>query len=146
MGRSESVAELPSWARRLLEDAAVGHLGLIDEAGGPRVLPVSFAVCGEQLVTAIDHKPKRRAGAELARVRWLRRRPVAALTVDHYSDDWTQLAWVQALGQVAVLDASDAEDALAALLARHEQYRTRPPAGPVLALAPQRMLWWRASE
>jgi PPOX class probable F420-dependent enzyme len=124
----------------------VAHLGLIDDAGRPRVLPVTFAVCGTQLVTAIDHKPKRREGAELARVRWLRARPSAALTVDVYDDEWSRLAWVQALGDVFVLDVPDAADAIAALVARYEPYRRQPPAGPVLALSPERLLWWAASE
>src|SRR5947209_12300630 len=91
MGRSASVAELPGWACRLLESERIGHLGLLDDAGSPRVLPVVFAVSGHTLVTAVDHKPKRRPGDELARVKWLRARPRAALTIDHYDDDWSRL-------------------------------------------------------
>jgi PPOX class probable F420-dependent enzyme len=130
----------------LLAHARVAHLGLLDDHARPRVLPVTFAVCGTRLVTAVDHKPKRRRGGDLARVRWLRARPSAALTVDRYDDDWTALAWVQALGEVDVLDAAAAPAAVAALAARYEPYRTQPPAGPVLALVPERLLWWRASE
>jgi PPOX class probable F420-dependent enzyme len=146
MGRSESVAELPSWARSLLADARVARMGLLDDRGRPRVLPVTFAECGARLVTAVDHKPKRRCGEDLARVRWLRARPSAALTVDRYDEDWKALAWIQALGDVDVLDVTAAPDAVAALAARYEPYRTQPPAGPVLALSPERLLWWRASE
>jgi PPOX class probable F420-dependent enzyme len=130
----------------LLKVARVARLGLLDDAGRPRVLPVTFAVCGERLVSAVDDKPKRRRGEDLARVRWLRARPAAALTVDRYDEDWTRLEWVQALGEVEVLDAAVAPDAIAALSARYEPYRALPPAGPVLALAPSRLLWWRASE
>jgi hypothetical protein len=57
MGRSASVAELPKWARALLETSRVGRLGLVD---------------------------------------------------------------------------------------RYEQYRDRPPAGPVIELAPDRIVWWKA--
>ena len=145
MGFSASVAELPGWARRLLESSRVGRLGLVDGDGAPRVLPVTYALFEEELVSAVDDKPKRRRGEELARVRWLRARPRASLTVDHYDDDWSQLAWVQALGTVRVTDAAGAPDALAALTARYSQYRARPPAGPVLVLAPDRLLWWRAA-
>ncbi len=130
----------------MLEDAHVAHLGLLDDSGRPRVLPVTFAVCGERLVTAVDQKPKQRPGEDLARVRWLRARPSAALTVDHYDDDWSGLAWVQALGEVDVLDVSAAGAAVAALVARYTPYRMEPPAGPVLALSPERLLWWRATE
>ena len=146
MGRSASVAELPGWARRLLEDAPVARLGLLDDEGAPRVLPITFAVAGDRLVSAIDHKRKRVTGEHLARVRWLRARPAAALTVDRYDDDWARLEWLQVLGEVEIVDAAAAPDAIAALVARYEPYRTRPPAGPVLALTPSRLLWWRASE
>ncbi|HEY1591365.1 MAG TPA: pyridoxamine 5'-phosphate oxidase family protein [Solirubrobacteraceae bacterium] len=143
MGWSASVAELPEWARGLLASAPVARLGMIDDDGAPRVLPVTFAVTGSALVTAVDHKPKRRPGAELARVKWLRAHPRAALTVDRYDDDWSRLAWVQALGVVRVLSVEDAPDAIAALVARYPQYVDRAPGGPVLMLVPERLLWWR---
>jgi PPOX class probable F420-dependent enzyme len=144
MGRSRNVAELPRWAVELLEQSRVARLGLIDGDGNPRVLPVTYALSGRRLVSAVDHKPKRRPGGELARVRWLRARPRAALTVDRYDDDWSSLAWVQAVGAVQVLDPTDAPEALAALTERYPQYRLRPPGGPVLALEPARLVWWRA--
>ena len=144
MGSCASVAELPSWARELLERSRVARLGLLDDTGGPRVLPVTYAIDAGALVTAIDHKPKRLEPERLARVRWLQARPMAALTVDHYEEDWSQLAWVQALGQVAIIDAADAPDAVGVLTSRYPQYRVQPPAGPVLKLTPKRVLWWRA--
>jgi PPOX class probable F420-dependent enzyme len=98
------------------------------------------------LVSAVDDKPKRVPGGQLARVRWLRARAEATLTVDHYDDDWSQLAWVQALGEVRVLDAASAPESLEALAERYRAYRERPPAGPVLALRPERLVWWRASD
>jgi PPOX class probable F420-dependent enzyme len=128
----------------LLAGSRVGRLGLLDDDGAPRVLPVTYAVNGESLVTAVDQKPKRRTGEALARVRWLRARPAAALTVDHYDDDWSALAWVQVLGSVQILDAMSAPEAMAALAERYEPYRTDPPAGPLLVLEPDRVLWWHA--
>lgn len=146
MGSSASVAELPTWAHALLREAPVARLGLIDDEGAPRVLPVTFAVAGGTLVSAVDHKRKVLAGERLARVRWLRARPQAALTVDRYDADWSRLAWVQALGEVTVFDVRSAPESIAALRARYPQYEQRPPAGPVLVLTPRRLLWWRASE
>jgi len=128
----------------LLETARVGRLGLADEEGAPRVLPVTFAVAGGRIWSAIDDKPKRTA--EPARLRFLRRDPRAALTVDRYSDDWDRLAWVQVLGEVRIVEVSRAAEGLAALRSKYVQYRDRPPPGPVLALEPQRYLWWRASD
>jgi PPOX class probable F420-dependent enzyme len=129
----------------LLEDSRVAHLGLLDDDGRPRVLPVTYALSEGLLVSAVDHKRKRLAGERLARVRWLRARPQAALTIDRYDEDWTALAWVQAIGRMSVIDAARAPAAIAALTERYEPYRTQPPAGPVLALTPERVLWWRAS-
>ncbi len=144
MGRSESVAKLPEWARELLDRSRVARLGLLDDDGAPRVLPVTYALADGALVTAIDDKPKTRPPERLARVRWLRERPRAALTVDHYEDDWSRLAWVQAIGRVKILDAAEAPDALAALTRRYAQYRDRTPDGPILRLEPDRLVWWRA--
>ena len=146
MGSGESVAELPGWARELLESSPVARLGLTDDSGLPRVLPVTFAICGSELVSAIDHKPKRRPGTAPARVRWARARPGAALTVDHYDEDWSALAWVQALGSLEVIAAAEAPEAIGALAERYPQYRERPPQGPVLSLSPERLLWWRAAD
>ncbi len=102
------------------------------------MLPVTFALAGGLLASAVDEKPKRAPEVELARVRWLRRRPAAALTVDHYDDDWSRLAWVQALGPVEVADVADHPQALAALQAKYVPYRDRVPPGPLLLLRPRR--------
>jgi PPOX class probable F420-dependent enzyme len=144
MGRSASVAELPRWARELLEQGRVGRLGIVADDGGPRVQPVTYALADGAIVTAVDHKRKDVPADRLARVRWLRVRPWAALTVDHYEEDWSQLAWVQAIGPVAILAAGDAPKAIAALCERYAPYRDRSPAGPILSLRPERVLWWRA--
>jgi PPOX class probable F420-dependent enzyme len=144
MGQSASVADLPGWARALLEDSRVARLGIADDDGAPRVLPVTYAVLDDAIVTAIDHKRKEVPADRLARLRWVRARPRAALTVDHYDDDWSQLAWVQAIGPITILEAADAPAAIAALTQRYAPYRNQPPGGPVLSLAPERVLWWRA--
>jgi PPOX class probable F420-dependent enzyme len=146
MGSSASVAELPEWARELLDESRVARMGFVDDDGAPRVLPVTYAVAGETIFSAVDQKRKRVAGAQLARVRWLRSRPRAALTVDRYDEDWSRLAWVQVLGSVRILELGNSPKALAALIGRYPPYASEPPAGPLLALTPTRVLWWRASE
>jgi PPOX class probable F420-dependent enzyme len=140
---ARTLDDLPRWARELLEGAPVGRLGLLDDADRPRVLPVTFAIDCGALWTAIDRKPKRTA--EPARLRYLRRRPHAALTVDRYADDWAELAWVQVLGPVEAIDARDAQAAIGALAEKYPPYRADQPPGPVLRLAPERVLFWQAS-
>jgi PPOX class probable F420-dependent enzyme len=142
MGWSASVAELPSWARSLIESTRVAHLGLTDDGGRPRVLPVTFAVAASNLVTAIDHKRKQVPPDRLARIRWLQGNPQAALTIDHYEEDWSRLAWVQALGTIQILEANNAPEAIEALTQRYEQYQSTPPTGPILQLTPERLIWW----
>jgi len=134
--------ELPAWVQRMLESERVARLGLLDDEDRPRVLPVTFALAGGAIYSAIDQKPK--ASAEPARLRYLRRRPEAALTVDHYEDDWARLAWVQVLGRVEVL--ADEPAGMDALIAKYEQYQAEPPPGPLLKLVPERALHWRADS
>lgn len=134
---------LPGWALALLQDSRVGRLGLIDDHDRPRVLPISYAVSDGLLFNAVDHKPKRTR--ELARIRFLRRNPAAALNVDLYHDEWSKLAWVQLLGEVDVLDVLPV-DALDALVEKYAPYRRRPPTGPFLRFRVERALTWRAAD
>ena len=135
---------LPGWARGLLEECQVGHLALLDDHDRPRVLPVTFAHAENAVWSAVDRKSKR--SPEPARVRFLRRRPEAALCVDRYDDDWSRLAWVQLLGRVELRDAESAPRALEALAERYPRYRDEPPPGPLLRLEVERALHWRALE
>lgn len=128
----------------MLRTERVGRLGLVDDHDRPRVLPVTFALAEGALFSAIDNKPK--TSREPARLRYLRRRPEAALTVDRYDDDWTKLAWVQVLGYVQLLALADGPMAMEALAAKYEPYRRDPPPGPLLKLVPERVLHWRASD
>jgi PPOX class probable F420-dependent enzyme len=141
-----TLEELPPWASELLGSARVGHLGLVDGHGRPRVMPVTFARVGGALWTAIDSKPKRAHGEDVARVRWLRASPQAALTVDRYDDDWSRLAWVQALCMASVVEVDGHGAVLEALAARYQSYRSEPPAGPLIELRPERILCWRAQD
>jgi PPOX class probable F420-dependent enzyme len=139
---SGAFSDLPPWARGLLEESRVGRLGFVDEDDRPRVLPVTYALAEGALWSAIDDKPKR--STEPARLRYLRRRPQAALTVDRYEDDWSRLAWVQVLCDVEIVDADSARDAMDVLRAKYAPYRESSPPGPLIRLAPRRALWWSA--
>jgi PPOX class probable F420-dependent enzyme len=141
--RATTLKELPGWAIELLEESRVARLGFVDSEDRPRVLPVTYALHGGAIWSAVDQKPKR--AGEPARIQYLRRRPEAALTVDRYSDAWEELRWIQALGDVEILAAGDAPGALEALIRKYEPYRSQPPPGPLIRLAPGRYLWWSAA-
>jgi PPOX class probable F420-dependent enzyme len=141
-----TLEQLPSWAVELLDRARVAHLGLLDGQARPRVLPITFAVVAGAVWSAVDDKPKRRSGEDLARVGWLRARPASALTVDHYDADWTRLAWVQILGSTSVLEPAGQDPVMEALAARYPPYRARSPRGPLLRLVPERVICWSARD
>jgi PPOX class probable F420-dependent enzyme len=139
---ASALTDMPAWAKELLETSRVGRLGFLDDRDRPRVLPVTYALSSGALWSAIDRKPKR--ASEPARLRYLRRRPQAALTVDRYDDDWSELAWVQVLADAEIVEPDEAPDAMAALRAKYEPYRESAPPGPLIRLAPRRVLWWSA--
>jgi PPOX class probable F420-dependent enzyme len=127
-----------------VEAARVAHLGLVDSHGRPRVLPITYAVVDGVVWSAVDDKPKRVPGEDLARVRWLRALPQVTVTVDRYDDDWSKLAWVQILGVAAVVDVAGNDYVLDALARRYPAYREKPPGGPLIRLEPERVVCWRA--
>jgi PPOX class probable F420-dependent enzyme len=139
-----SLEKLSPWAAALTREARVARLAFLDDDDRPRVLPVTFAVTDGAVWSAIDEKPKR--VPEPARVRWLRRRPEAALCIDVYSDDWDRLAWVQLLGRVEILELDQGAAGLDALVAKYQPYRDRRPPGPLLRLEVERALEWRAAD
>jgi PPOX class probable F420-dependent enzyme len=138
--------QLPAWALELLARGRVARLGLVDLEGAPRVQPVTFALHAGRLWSAIDAKPKRVPPERLARVRFIAREPRVSLTVDRYEEDWARLAWVQVLARAALVgaDGPAGAGALRALREKYPQYRSAPPAGPLLELTPRRFLWWSA--
>jgi PPOX class probable F420-dependent enzyme len=127
-------------ARERFAAARVARLATADASGRPHLVPIVFAVAGDEVVSAVDAKPKRTTA--LRRLANVRENPRVALLADHYEDDWSALWWVRADGRARVLEGDDG--AVAALAERYEQYRADPPAGPVLAITVERWSGWRA--
>ena len=132
---------MPSWppaiAEERLAQARVGRLATVTAEGRPHVVPVCFALHEGRIYTAVDAKPKRTAA--LARLDNVRATGRASLLVDHYEEDWSRLWWVRADGPAEVIESDAAIDALAA---KYDQYRAARPAGPVIAIAPDRWRSW----
>jgi PPOX class probable F420-dependent enzyme len=131
--------------RRLVASSRVGHLATADADGMPHVVPVCFALQGEVVYSAVDHKPKR--GPRLRRVANIESTGRACLLVDAYDDaDWSRLWWVRLDGRARVVQAApERSAALAALTRRYAQYAERPPTGPVLALDVTRWSGWSSA-
>ena len=125
-------------ARGRFAAARVARLATIGADGRPHLVPVTFAVAGEEIVTAVDHKPKRTRA--LQRLRDIERDPRVTLLADHYDDaDWDALWWVRADGTARV-----AEEVPRALVERYAQYRERPPEGPAIIVSVERWSAWSA--
>ena len=135
-------------ARSRVADARVARLATVAADGSPHVVPCCFVLDGDTIYSAVDAKPK--TTARLRRLANVRANPNAALLVDHYDDDWSTLWWVRADGAARVLDidgeAGERDDALTLLAAKYHQYRTDPPAGPVLAIDVSRWTGWAFSS
>jgi PPOX class probable F420-dependent enzyme len=122
----------------------VARLATADTGGRPHVVPIVFAVAGDLVWTAVDHKPKRTRA--LRRLENARANPRVSLLVDHYAEDWASLWWVRADGVARVLDVADAPRGMALLAERYPVYRQRPPEGPALEIVVQRWTGWAAAE
>ena len=130
-------------ARELLGGARVARFATIAPDGRPRLVPICFALAGDVLYHAVDHKPK--ATRRLARLADLAADPRATVLADHYEENWSALWWVRADGRARVLeDVGDPESAraLELLAERYAQYRVRRPDGPVVALDIERLTGW----
>ncbi|GAB3610615.1 TIGR03668 family PPOX class F420-dependent oxidoreductase [Humibacter ginsengiterrae] len=131
-------------ARERLASAPVARLATVRADGSPHIVPVTFAVEGDLVFTAVDHKPK--TTRALLRLDNIARHPRVALLADHYSDDWDDLWWVRVDGHASVLaDAEETEHPLDALVERYEQYHDRRPGGPVIVIRVDRWSGWSSS-
>jgi PPOX class probable F420-dependent enzyme len=130
--------------RERLRSSSVARLATVATDGAPHLVPITFAVGDDDLVFAVDQKPK--SSTDLARVRNVRRDPRVAVLADHYDDDWSTLWWVRADGRARVLDEPDRPAAIDLLAARYARYRTDRPAGPVVSIRIERLTGWAASD
>lgn len=131
--------------RQRLAVARVGRLATVTADERPHIVPCCFALDGDTLYTAVDDvKPK--STTELHRLDHIRRHPVASLLVDHYEDDWDALWWVRVDGraQVAPPGTPPATAGVRRLAAKYDQYRDRPPPGPVIVIAVETWSGWSA--
>lgn len=128
-------------ARAIFSAERVARLATAGADGVPHLVPVTFAVTGDRIVTAVDHKPKRTT--DLRRLRNIRENPRVTLLADRYDDDWTRLWWVRADGTAAVIEERSARERLIGdLTAKYSQYRERPPDGPVIVVSVSRWSGW----
>lgn len=128
-------------ARALLEVARVARLATVRPDGRPHVVPVTFALVDQRLVTMVDHKPKQTT--RLQRVLNIEAHPSASLLIDHWSEDWDRLYWVRVDGTATVHQGDTTwSQGRAALAAKYHQYVDQLPEGPAIAIAIDRISGW----
>jgi PPOX class probable F420-dependent enzyme len=127
--------------RKRVSDARVARLGTVDGDGRPHLVPFCFVLDGDDVLSAVDAKPK--TTTRLRRLENVRANSRVSVLVDHYEEDWSRLWWVRLDGRAEVFDAGpQAERAVRLLSDKYEQYRSAPPAGPVLSIHVERWAGW----
>jgi len=131
-------------ARELLASARVACLGSRGGEGRPHLVPMTFAVEGDSILTIVDHKPKRTR--RLRRLENIAADPRVSVLADHYDEDWSTLWWTRADGLARILEPGSGghANAVARLAARYPQYREVEPDGPAIEISVSRWSGWRA--
>ena len=126
--------------------ARVAHLATADASGMPHVVPVTFALVDDRIVTVVDGKPK--SSQRLKRLANIAVNPKVSLLVDHYDeDDWSALWWVRVDGRAHITPDGPVHDAgVRALRAKYSQYRDGVQSGgPLIVIDAGRVSAWSAS-
>jgi PPOX class probable F420-dependent enzyme len=135
----------PDEARTRFAAEPVARLSTADAQGTPHIVPITFAVEGDRVVSAVDGKPKR--GGRLHRLENIHANPRVSLLVDHYHEDWRRLWWVRADGAARIVDAGpELAHALELLSARYPQYELMELIGPAIVVEVESWNGWAAAD
>ncbi len=108
------------------------------------LVPITFALDGDVIYSAIDHKPK--TTRSLRRLENIRRDPRVTILAEHYEDDWSRLWWCRIEGSARVVtEARDMERGRELLAAKYPQYATQQPMGPWIVVSLEHLTGWAAS-
>ncbi len=111
--------------RRFLSTSRVARLATAASDAVPHAVPLCFWFDGAHFYFVIDQKPKRQSGLKLKRMHNIAANPHVCLLIDHYEEDWSQLAYV--LVNAAARVVEDREEymlALRHLRDKYPQYRS----------------------
>lgn len=128
-----------------MRSARVGHLATADKSGQPHVIPICFVFDGKKIFSPIDEKPKRTTN--LKRLKNIAENPNVALVVDHYEENWRNLAYLLFFGKARVLRSGRTHRRVVGLLRRkYPQYRRMALEDrPLIVITPTKMTPWAMS-
>ena len=135
--------------RPRIEAARTAALATASADALPHLIPVVFALHENAAYIAIDQKPK--TTTRIRRLRNIEENPRAALLIDRYDDDWTQLWWILLRGPAAILhpetrNPAEAAEAIARLRNRYPQYAHHDLENrPLIRLTIHQATHWSAS-
>jgi PPOX class probable F420-dependent enzyme len=146
--QSSPAPPIPAPVAGFISSSRVGRLATADAGGQPLVVPICYAFDGQALYSAVDAKPKRTPPAGLKRIRNLRENPHVSIVIDHYEEDWSQLAYVLIRGHARVVE--DPEEYLVALRHLRDKYllyrgmSMTPEKNPIVKIEPETVHAWGA--
>ena len=129
-------------ARARFAAARVARVATVNADGQPHLVPIVFALDGDDVFSIVDAKPK--SSPKLKRLRNIEANPRISLLVDHYDEEWESLWWVRADGTARVIDEGPERDrAIALLRAKYPQYKTwSDPIGAAMVVRVDRWRSW----
>jgi PPOX class probable F420-dependent enzyme len=132
----------PELAQARLAAARIGYLATVRADGRPHVVPIVFAVDGDQIYGIADPKPKR--GLDLLRHRNIAVNPAVCLLVDEYEESWERIWWVRADGEARIVEGGPVRQlAIELLRAKYPQYATwTEPFGAAMVMRVGRVTSW----
>ncbi len=127
-----------------IRSARVARLATADKKGRPLVIPICYALDGEEIYSPIDEKPKRTSPLLLKRIINIRSNPHVSVVIDRYDDDWRKLAYVLITGKAKVLVKGQKHKRAVLLLRRkYPQYRQMAiHERPIIRIKPSRIKSW----
>ena len=132
-------------ARLCLASARVATLATARSSGEIDLVPITFAVAGNQLVSVVDHKPK--TTLHLRRLKNIMNNPRVTVLAHSYDEEWDRLWWVRVRGTARIVRSGrQHHDAIGSMVAKYPQLVDPPPTGSVIIVKIDEWLGWSARQ
>ena len=144
--------------QQFVETRRTATLVTLSDRGRARPVPICFVLVEPDvedgstlLYSPLDEKPKHSGDVrDLARVRDIAARPEVTLLFEHWSEDWSQLAWLRARGRARLVEPGDdvraRESATRALRVKYPQYRAHHlERAPMIRITLETTIAWSAA-